>query len=206
MFVADLSRLGYRLSDLRPTTVYLVGFNKAVVRPLGRLCVRIKVNNRVLDTEFHVVEHCNAPLLSLRYADRAGLVHMTPPTQVAEFACYKDEIVSLKLKDTAVPKQFPPRKVPLALQAQAQEQLDEMLRYQVIERVTEPSEWVHPMQIAVKPDSRLRICMDPRYLNKFLECAIFPFPSLEQVFSSVKGVRVFSKIDLTWGLWNFGAG
>ncbi len=58
------------------------------------------------------------------------------------------------------------------------------------------------MQIAHKPDGRLRICMDPRYLNQFLERAIFPFPSLEQVFASVRGAKYFSKLDLTWGFWN----
>jgi hypothetical protein len=97
---------------------------------------------------------------------------------------YKDKIISLKLKSDAVPKQFLPRKVPLALQDQAKLQLDKMLRDGFIVRVTEPSEWV-PMQIAFKPDGRLRICMDPRYLNQFLERAIFPFLGLEQVFSSI---------------------
>jgi hypothetical protein len=58
------------------------------------------------------------------------------------------------------------------------------------------------MQIAFKPDGRLRICMDPRYLNQYLEQAIYPFPGLDQVFSSVKGAKYFSKIDLTWGFWN----
>ncbi len=202
MSVADVARLGYRLSDLKPTTVYLVGFNKAVVRPLGRLCVRVRVNGASFESEFHVVERCNAPLLCLKDAAKAGLVVLAPPAPVAEFNFYKDEIVSLKLKDDAVPKQFPPRKVPLALQEPAQAQLAEMLRDGVIERVTEPSAWCHPMQIAYKPDGRLRICMDPRYLNKFLERAIYPFPSLDQVFSSVKGAKVFSKIDLTWGFWN----
>lgn len=77
-----------------------------------------------------------------------------------------------------------------------------MLDDGVIERVTEPTEWLHPMQIAFKPDGRLRICMDPRYLNQYLERAVFPFPSLEQVFASIKGAKVFSKIDLTWGFWH----
>jgi hypothetical protein len=200
--VADLARLGYSICDLLPATVFLVGFNKAVVRLLGRLRVRIRVNKRSFETDFHVVKTCNSPLLCLRDADRAGLVRVASLVAVSEFACYKDEIVSLSLKPDAVPKQFPPRKVPLALQEQAREQLDEMLRDQVIERVTEPSPWCHPMQIAFKPDGRLRICMDPRYLNKYLERAIFPFPSLDQVFSTVKGAKVFSKIDLTWGFWN----
>jgi hypothetical protein len=123
-------------------------------------------------------------------------------TEASTPGCYKHEIVSLQLTQDAKPKQFPPRKVPLALQAQARSQLDEMLRDGVIERVTEPSSWCHPMKIAHKPDGRLRICMDPRYLNQYLERAIFPFPSLDQVFSSVRNAKFFSKLDLTWGFWN----
>jgi hypothetical protein len=115
---------------------------------------------------------------------------------------YKDEIILPKLKLDAVPKQFPPRKVPLALQDQAKLQLDKMLCDGIIVHVTEPSEWVQPMQIVFKHDGRLRICMDPRYLNQFLERTIFPFPGLEQVLSSIRGAKYFSKIDLTWGFWN----
>jgi hypothetical protein len=73
-----------------------------------------------------VVERCNSPLLCLHDADKAGLVRVALPANVAEFACYKEEIVSLSLKPEAVPKEFPPRKVLLTLQAQAKEQLDEM--------------------------------------------------------------------------------
>jgi hypothetical protein len=207
--MADLSRLGYQIRDLTPSNLCLVGFNRVVVYPLGQLRVRICVNGVTFFTQFHVVERCNSPLLCLRDAARARLVNVAssygPPAPVTEAStpgCYKHEIVSLQLTPDAKPKQFPPRKVPLALQAQARSQLDEMLRDGVIERVTEPSPWCHPMQIAHKPDGRLRICMDPRYLNQFLERAIFPFPSLEQVFSSVRNAKFFSKLDLTWGFWN----
>jgi hypothetical protein len=58
------------------------------------------------------------------------------------------------------------------------------------------------MQVAFKPDGKVRICMDPRHLNQYLERAIFPFPSLDEVFASVRGARYFSKLDLTWGFWN----
>ncbi len=209
MSFADLARLGYTLQDLVPSNICLVGFNKVIVRPLGVLRARIHVNGVTLLTNFHVVERCNSPLLCLRDAARSHLVNFAPSTgppvnvdDASTPGCYKHEIVSLQLTADAKPKQFPPRRVPLALQKQAREQLDEMLRDGVIERVTEPSPWCHPMQIAHKPDGRLRICMDPRYLNQFLERAIFPFPSLDQVFSSVRGARFFSKLDLTWGFWN----
>jgi hypothetical protein len=207
--VADLARLGYLLTDLLPSHVCLVGFNKVVVKPLGALRVRIRVNGVSFHTDFQLVERCNPPLLCLADAARAQLVNMASTACVAPVSesastpgCYKHEVVTLKLTPDAKPKQFPPRKVPLALQKQTRDQLDEMLQDGVIECVTKPSSWCHPMQIAHKPDGQLRICMDPRYLNQYLECAIFPFPSLDQVFSSVRGAQFFSKIDLTWGFWN----
>ncbi len=203
--VADASRLGYDYRDFEKSPVFLVGFNRAIVQPRGQLRARVRVNGQAFETTFQIVEQCNSPLLCLRDAERAGLVSVArshQPAPVSEFNYYKHEIVTLKLKPDAVPKQFAPRKVPLALQAQAKSQLNEMLDDGVIERVNEPCEWVHPMQIAFKPDGRLRICMDPRYLNQYLERAIFPFPSLDQVFTSVKGAKFFSKIDLTWGFWN----
>lgn len=120
--VADMSRLGYSYTDLKRSSVYLVGFNRAVVQPRGQLHARVRVNGAVFDTVFQVVEQCNSPLLCLRDAARAGLVTIgtsAQPEPVSEFGFYKDEIVSLTLKPVAVPKQFPLRKVPLALQAQA---------------------------------------------------------------------------------------
>ncbi len=166
--LADISRLGDQLSDLSPSSICLVGFNMAVVRLLGVLCVRVCVNGTFFYTEFQVVEQCNSPLLCLHDASCAGLVNIAAsavPHKVSESStpgCYCHEIVSLKLTPDAKPKQFPRRKVPLALQKQARVQLDKMLRDGVIERVTEPSPWCHPMQIAHKPDGRLCICMDPR--------------------------------------------
>jgi hypothetical protein len=44
--------------------------------------------------------------------------------------------------------------------------------------------------------------MDPRYLNEFLIRAVHPFPDIEQVFASIRGAVIFSKIDLTHGFWN----
>jgi hypothetical protein len=114
-----------------------VGFNRAVVQPKGQINIKIRVNAVSFNTIFHVVERCNSPLLCLRDSSRAGLVHVSStsiPASESKTApgTYKHEIVSLKLREDAVPKQFPPRKVPLALQAQAKSQLEEMERDGVI--------------------------------------------------------------------------
>ena len=207
--LADLSRLGYSLADLQPSRLWLVGFNTNIVHPLGALSAVLCVNGVSITTVFHVVEKCSNPLLCLTDAERLGLVQLdtscAPPPRlapVAEFNAYKYEAISLQLKDNAVPRQFPCRKIPLALQPRVREELAMMVRDGIVYPVTDPSPWCHPLQIAYKPDGRLRLCMDPRYLNQYLERAIFPFPSMDEVFSSVQGSCYFSKIDLTWGFWN----
>jgi hypothetical protein len=105
MSVADLSRVGYVLDDLRPSSMYLVGFNAAVVKPRGELPVQITVNGKTFDTVFQVVDRCNSPLLSLHDSEQAGLVNrahsVSVSAPISEFHCYKHEVIHLALKPEA---------------------------------------------------------------------------------------------------------
>ncbi len=208
----DLYRLGYTRHNLVRSNVYLLSFEKRVVQPLGTLLTRVKVNGVWIPFELHVVPRCNSPLLSLRDSVRVGLVQL-PPTvlpsrppeesdYIEEFNAYNQEVVHLEVRDDAEPKQFPPRRVPLALQARTLFELQEMQKNGIIEPVNEPTRWCHPMIVTPKPNGRLRVCMDPRYLNQYLVRAIHPFPDMEEIFTQIRGATVFTKIDLTHGFWN----
>jgi hypothetical protein len=208
----DLHRLGYTRHNLVKSNVYLLSFEKRVVQPLGTLLTRVKVNGVWIPFELHVVPRCNSPLLSLRDSVRVGLVQL-PPTvipsrppaendYIEEFNAYNREVVHLEVRDDAEPKQFPARRVPLALQARTFAELQEMQKNGIIEPVTEPTRWCHPMIVTPKPNGRLRVCMDPRYLNQYLVRAIHPFPDMEEIFTQIRGATIFSKIDLTHGFWN----
>ncbi len=218
--VADLARLGFRPCDLQGSNVYLIGFNRAVVYPVGALVTVVEINGVRFSTVFHVVEQCNSPLLCCKDLVRAGLIKIPPqvPENRSELAVrkeepvhtvtalkgkYKYEKVKLALRADAVPKQFPPRKVPLALKERTRQGLEQMERDGVIKKVTEPTEWCHAMTVAYKPNGvDLRICMDPRYLNQFLIRPIHPFPEVDEIFAMIQGCKFLTKIDMTWGFWN----
>jgi hypothetical protein len=206
----DLHKLGYSPRDLVQSNVILISFTKKLVQPVGTLVTRAHVNGVQIPFVVHVVRDCNSPLLSLTSAVQAQLVSIPvggravsskAPT-VDEFSAYKDEVISLQVKATAVPKQFPLRRVVLALQDQVHFELTEMVKDGILEPVTEATEWCHPMLVTPKPNGRLRVCMDPRYLNEYLIRAVHPFPDVEQVFASISGSKFFAKIDLTHGFWN----
>ena len=58
------------------------------------------------------------------------------------------------------------RRVPVAIRDKLKEELKRMVKLGVIEGVEEPTEWVSSMVVVTKPNGSLRVCLDPKDLNK----------------------------------------
>ena len=120
-----------------------------------------------------------------------------------EIGCLDGEI-KLFLKEDAVPVIHPPRKVPLSLYDPLKAKLDKMEHeLDVIYRVEEPTEWVSSLVIVEKPNTNgsLRICLDPKDLNKAIKRQHYPIPTNEDIFDKLKGATVYSKLDAASGYW-----
>ena len=52
------------------------------------------------------------------------------------------------------------------------------------------------MLFVKKKDGTLRLCVDYRQLNKMTMKNKYPLPRIDDLFDQLKGVSVFSKIDL----------
>ncbi|XP_030039191.2 uncharacterized protein K02A2.6 [Manduca sexta] len=104
--------------------------------------------------------------------------------------------------DTSItPKICPVRRIPYALHSKLKVELDRMEHLQVIEKVSKPTEWVNAIVPIEKPNGQLRICLDPRSLNKAIKRPHFPYPTLDDLRSKVAGAAVFSKLDANSGYW-----
>ena len=53
-----------------------------------------------------------------------------------------------------------------------------------------------PVLFVKKKDGTLRLCVDYRQLNKMTVKNKYPLPKIDDLFDQLKGVSVFSKIDL----------
>ena len=51
----------------------------------------------------------------------------------------------------------------------SERELQRMENLDVIEHVTEPSDWVNSLVVVEKPNGQLRICLDPRHLNRAIK-------------------------------------
>lgn len=70
----------------------------------------------------------------------------------------------------------------------------------VIERQTEPTEWVNSMTV-VNKGSKIRICIDPRDLNSAIQREHFPLKTVEDVIENMSKAKFFTKLDAVSGFW-----
>ena len=95
---------------------------------------------------------------------------------------FPGEPYKLRLKPDAVPAKHRPRKVPVHLQDAFHEEVERLVKIDVLEKVTEPTEWVNSFVIVEKvidssnahsPNHSIKksihLCIDPKDLNEALE-------------------------------------
>ena len=95
----------------------------------------------------------------------------------------------------------PLRTIPAALCDRVKEELDDMEKRGVVRKVEEPTDWVNSMAIVEKPNGTLRICLDPKHLNKAIKREHFQLPTIENITTRMANAKWFTKLDANKGYW-----
>ena len=127
---------------------------------------------------------------------------------------FPGEPYKLRLKPDAVPAKHRPRKVPVHLQDAFHEEVERLVKIDVLEPVTEPTEWVNSFVIVEKViDSSnahspnhsikksIRLCLDPKDLNEALEREPYYSRTIDELISMFAGAKVFTIVDMDKGYW-----
>ncbi|CAC5390534.1 unnamed protein product [Mytilus coruscus] len=108
----------------------------------------------------------------------------------------------IKIDSSVNPVINPPRKIPAALREKLKGTLKEMEDKEVIRKVDEPTDWVNSLVVVEKPKTgKLRICLDPRNLNKAIKREHFALPTIEDITTRLTGAKYLSKPDCNNGYW-----
>ena len=102
---------------------------------------------------------------------------------------------------SANPVIHPPRKIPVAMKAKIKTELDRMEKLEIIEKQTKPTKWVNSFVAPVKANGQIRICIDPRDLNKAIQREHYPLKTIEDITEKLKDAKIFSKVDSTSSFW-----
>jgi len=71
----------------------------------------------------------------------------------------------------------------------------------VISKVHEPTPWVNSIVINEKRSGKLRVCIDPRDLNKTIKREHYQLPTQEEITARLAGAKYFSHLDAKSGFW-----
>ena len=100
--------------------------------------------------------------------------------------------------DPSVPPKFcKARSVPYALRDKVDQELDRLVAEGILEPV-QYAEWAAPIVPVLKSDRSVRICGDfKQTVNKASSVDRYPLPKGEDLFATLSGGRIFSKLDLS---------
>lgn len=110
----------------------------------------------------------------------------------------------IELEEPNIPVIHAPRKVPLILRGKLKAELERLEKLDIIEKVEEPTEWVHSLVIVEKKDGSLRLCIDPKELNKYVKREHFQLPTRGDIIADIAGAKYFSKLDASAGFHQVG--
>ena len=173
-----------------------------------------------LHTTFYVVESSAPPLISLQTSVDLGLVKLTYSIENVNTGISRQDVLDeyadlfqgiglcpgtckLHLKPDAVPVIDTHRRIPEALRDRVKEELLRMEENGIIQRVTEPTDWVNSMHAVEKPKTgKLRIVLDPKALNEKKSRPHYPMQTLDDVTSRLTDAKFFSTLDVTHAYWS----
>lgn len=108
----------------------------------------------------------------------------------------------IHIDESATPVVHPPRKVAFSVRPRLKTELERMETIGAITKVTEATEWVNSIVVVEKRNGNVRVCLDPRDLNKAIKREHYPMKTVEEIAAQLSGATVFSTLDASSGFWH----
>ena len=96
------------------------------------------------------------------------------------------------LEEESHPVIHAPRKCPIHLKDELKQELDDMELKGVIKMMTEPTDWVSSIVVSRRKNGKLRVCLDPKDLNKVIKRCHHKTPTLEEITHKFAGSKCYS--------------
>jgi len=203
---------------LDPVNKSLYAWNGEKITALGS-CIHTvcnMLNGRHYSIEFLIIKENLTPILGLKDSQAMRFVTINEENfervlkiDLGEHEEVFDESIgtfpgthSLKVDTNVKPVVMPDRRIPLSVRPQLKEEIDDLVSRGIIAPVDEPTPWVSQVVVTKKKSGKLRVCIDPRELNKALLREHYTLPVLEDVLHGLRKSKVFTKADLAHGYWH----
>ena len=218
-----------RSKELRSTTAKLRMFDGTELLTSGAINLPVKHPRtmKIHQLDFYVATKHEQPLLGFKACRALDLLRVVdenicvvgPPATIDEPTCLTEAVVlqeypdllegvglldgdvHLEVDESVQPVQMPLRRVPIGIRDRVESELQRLVSDGIIAQVTEPSKWVSALLVVSKPNGKVRLCIDPRPLNKALKRAHYVIPTVDDILPQLSNVKVMSLCDAKEAFW-----
>ena len=208
---------------LQPVHNHLYGYSGKHLDVKGQCKIECRYRDICRELVFYVVNTDAPPVLSLKSCLKMNLIKLILSTEITKrdngpriteddlLQDYKDVFTGIglfpgehriEIDPNVNPVIHAARKIPIALQKRLKEESDEMQKKGVIVPVEAPTDWVSSLVVVEKQKGgKLRVCLDPRDLNRAIKREYYPLPTLEDITAKLSKAKFFTKLDACSGYW-----
>ena len=227
MYPTKLNAEGFPAErTLVPSNAVLTAYNGTHIQQYGTMTIPCSYRGKRCDAEFYVSSSTGPAILGLPSCRELRLVEMNCEVKEtlnrtnseARIASKSDLIDAypdrfegigsfrgefhITIDKSVPPVVHSPRRCPIHLKDEVKTELEKMEELGVITKVSAPTDWVSSIVYSRKSNNKLRICLDPKDLNRAIKRPHYKTPTLDEITHQLAGSRVFSKLDARHGYWS----
>ena len=202
------------IPDIFESNIKLTAYNGENIPICGTCLINVRYQEKSHQIKFVIAETTSSPIIGLETSIKLNLikrichvVNQQIPVYLEKFSSCFGKIGKLKYPHHIVidknikPVINPPRRLPIALKERLHEELRRMTEMGIIKPINEPTNWVSSLVIVEKSNGKLRICLDPRNLNKAIKRPQHAVPTTEEILAKLAHAKIFTKLDASNAYW-----
>lgn len=199
--------LGLTIMNLKPFAKRVLSFTGNRLPIIGTDNVSFIFNNKHYMLPFVVADLNCQNVLGLEGCISLGLISCVDAINIREY----DDLFkglgklpgeySISVDKSVQPVVCPTRKISFGLKDELLKELRRMESLGVVRKVTHPTDWVNAIVLVPKRDGSIRVCLDPRPLNRAVRRAQYSLPTVPELAVRLRGAAVFSVLDARCGFW-----
>lgn len=209
----SLKRGGISCESSKQTKTIFPYGSEVPLKVIGTFVANAKIGENSTKAEFVVVDHDVESLLGYETSETLGTLKIGVPANVNMCSSYqakypnlfkgvgllKNRTIRLTIDNSVTPVCQPCRRIPFGLRDKVEQKIHELVKSDIIEPVSEVSDWVSPVVVVPKPNSDIRLCVDMRQANTAIKRERHPIPTVDELLLDMSKSNIFSKLDLKWG-------
>ncbi|XP_052755373.1 uncharacterized protein LOC128201708 [Galleria mellonella] len=199
--------LGYNECDIKNTNIKLEAYSGDKIPIKGTCSMKWVYKNTIYNLRFAIADNDCQSVLGRKSCELMKLVKRIYGINLTDYSDLFQGVGCLPGKyhivvDNSIrPVVCASRKIPLGIRDRLLLELQKMEKLGIIRKVYHPTPWVHPLVIVAKKNNGIRICLDPRDLNRAVQRAHFQLPTVTELATRLHGACYFSVLDANSGFW-----